>query len=191
MGLNQFKWAYEVILTYISSLHSLTPGLHHHITWLRMNSLRNEMLKAWNLSIFRRTVRKYGRQEYYRAFLLRWPASLQIYLKTKKRLHIKTIIQLPLDCIVTPTWPPFHFLEHNYGRLGVRVETFYTAVKFVFVFQSRIHVCQLLLTHLLLQLVHFGYQVIYLVQGPWKKREPLKNFRYVIQLYDIICSHHL
>ena len=111
--------------------------------------------------------------------------------KKKKRLHIKTIIQLPLDCIVTSTWPPFHFLEHHYGRLGVRVETFYTAVKFVFVFQSRIHVCQLLLTHLLLQLVHFGYQVIYLVQGPWKKREPLKNLRYVIQLYDIICSHHL
>lgn len=131
-----------------------------------MNSLRNEMLKAWNLSIFRRTIRKYGRLEYYRAFLLTWPVSLQIYLKTKKRLHIKTIIQLPLDCIVTPTWPPFHFLEHHYGRLGVRVETFYTAVKIVCVFQSRIHVCQLLLTHLLLQLVHFGYQVIYLVQGP-------------------------
>ena len=74
-----------------------------------MNSLRNEMLKAWNLSIFRRTIRKYGRQEYYRAFLLTLPASLQIYLK---------------------------------------------------------NVCQLLLTHLLLQLVHFGYQVIYLVQGP-------------------------
>ena len=66
------------------------------------------MLKAWNLSIFRRTIRKYGRLEYYRAFLLTWLASLQIYLKTKKRLHIKTIIQLPLDCIVTPTWPPFH-----------------------------------------------------------------------------------
>ena len=131
------------------------------------------------------------RQEYCRAFLLTRPASLQIYLKTKKRLHIKTIIQLPLDCIVTPTRPPFHFLEHHYGRLGVRVETFYTAVKFVFVFQSRIYVCQLLLTHLLLQLVHFGYQVIYLVQGPWKKREPLENLRYVIQLYDIICSHHL
>ena len=51
--------------------------------------------------------------------------------KQKKRLHIKTIIHLPLDCIVTPTWPPFHFLEHHYGRLGVRVETFYTEVKFV------------------------------------------------------------
>lgn len=102
----------------------------------------------------------------------------------KRRLHIKKIILLPLDCLWTPTWPPFNvFGAPLYSRLGVRVETLYTAVKFVFVFRSRIHVQKLLLTHLLLQLIHFGYQVIYLFQGPWNmKREPLKNLRYVIQL---------
>ena len=107
--------------------------------------------------------------------------------------HLYKFIWKPLDCLVTPTWPQFHFLEHHYGRLGVRVETFYTTVKFVFVFQSRIHVCQLLLTHLLLQLVHFGYQVTFTLfrvperrENHWKTYAMLYNF--MISFVVIICS---
>ena len=43
----------------------------------------------------------------YRAFSLTWPASMQIYWNKRKRLHEKRI-QLPQDCLGTPTWPPFH-----------------------------------------------------------------------------------
>lgn len=76
------------------------------------------MLKAWNLSIFRRTIRKYGRQEYYRAFLLTLPASLQIYLKKKKTFayqnHNSTATGLycnfnmaAVSFFGTPLWPPW------------------------------------------------------------------------------------
>ena len=40
-------------------------------------------------------------------FSLTWPASMQIYWNKRKPLHKKRI-QLPQDCLGTPTWPPFH-----------------------------------------------------------------------------------
>ena len=43
----------------------------------------------------------------YRAFSLTWPASVQIHWKQRKRLYKKRV-QFPQDCLVTPTWPPFH-----------------------------------------------------------------------------------
>ena len=42
-----------------------------------------------------------------RAFSLTWPASMQIYGNKRKRLHKKRV-QLPEDCLGTPTWPPFY-----------------------------------------------------------------------------------
>ena len=43
----------------------------------------------------------------YRAFSLTWPASMQIYGNKWTRLHKKRV-QLPEDCLGTPTWPPFY-----------------------------------------------------------------------------------
>ena len=45
----------------------------------------------------------------YRAFSLTWPASMLIYWNKRKFLHEKRI-QLPQDCLGTPTWPPFYCL---------------------------------------------------------------------------------
>ena len=42
-----------------------------------------------------------------RAFSITWPASMQIYGNKWKRLHKKRV-QLPEDCLGTPTWPPFY-----------------------------------------------------------------------------------
>ena len=36
-----------------------------------------------------------------------WPGSMQIYWNKRKRLNEKRV-QLPQDCLGTPTWPPFH-----------------------------------------------------------------------------------
>ena len=44
-----------------------------------------------------------------RAFSLTWPASMLIYWNKRKFLHKKRI-QLPQDCLGTPTWQPFHCL---------------------------------------------------------------------------------
>ena len=44
---------------------------------------------------------------HYRAFLLTWPTSMQIYWNKRKCLHKKRV-QLPQDWFGTPTWPPFH-----------------------------------------------------------------------------------
>ena len=41
----------------------------------------------------------------YGAFSVTCPASMQIYWNKRKRLHKKTV-QLPQDCLGTPTWPP-------------------------------------------------------------------------------------
>ena len=40
-----------------------------------------------------------------RAFSLTWPASMLIYWNKRKFLHKKRV-QLPQDCLGTPTWPP-------------------------------------------------------------------------------------
>ena len=42
-----------------------------------------------------------------RAFSLTWPASMLIYWNKRKFLHKKRV-QLPQDCLGTPTWPPFY-----------------------------------------------------------------------------------
>ena len=44
---------------------------------------------------------------HYRAFLLMWPTSVQIYQNRRKCLHKKRV-QLPQDWFGTPTRPPFH-----------------------------------------------------------------------------------
>ena len=41
------------------------------------------------------------------AFSFMWPGSMQIYWNKRKRLNKKRV-QLPQDCLGTPTWPPFH-----------------------------------------------------------------------------------
>ena len=68
--------------------------------------------------------------------------SLPIFGKQQKKgLHIKknnsTATGLSLNSNMAAV---YCFLEHPYSRLGVRVEMFYKAVKFVFVFRSRIRV---------------------------------------------------
>ena len=47
-----------------------------------------------------------------RVFSLTWPTSMQIYWNKKKRLHNKRV-QLPQDCLGTPTWPPFHCFRNT------------------------------------------------------------------------------
>ena len=42
-----------------------------------------------------------------RAFSLTWPASMLNYWNKRKFLHKKRV-QLPQDCLGTPTWPPFY-----------------------------------------------------------------------------------
>ena len=54
----------------------------------------------------------------YRAFSLTCPGSMQIYWNKRKRLHKKRV-QLPQDWFVSPTWPLFHCLGHQYGRRDV------------------------------------------------------------------------
>ena len=138
-----------------------------------------EMLKAWDLSILSRTIRKYGRQEYYRALLLTWPASLQFYLKTTGLSCNSNMAAVSF--FGTPLWPPWRPCGNvlynsevcicfpvTYSRLSIATHPLVASARPLW-----------LSSH------------IYLVMGPWKKREPLKNLRYVIQLYDIICSHHL
>ena len=48
-----------------------------------------------------------GQKNFYRAFSLTCPVSMQIYWKKRKFLHNKRV-QLPQDWFETPTWPPFH-----------------------------------------------------------------------------------
>ena len=45
-------------------------------------------------------------KNWYRAFSLTWPASMQIYGNKRKYLHKKRV-QLPQDWFGAPTWPPF------------------------------------------------------------------------------------
>ena len=50
----------------------------------------------------------WGAKQYrYRAFSLTWPASIQINWNKRKRLHKKRV-QIPQDCLGTPTWLPFY-----------------------------------------------------------------------------------
>ena len=49
----------------------------------------------------------YRANDFYRAFSLTCPASMQIHWKKRKFLHKKRV-QLPQDWFETPTWPPFH-----------------------------------------------------------------------------------
>ena len=48
----------------------------------------------------------------YKAFLLTWLASIQIYWGKKKCLH-KERVQLSQDWFGTPIWPPFHCFGNN------------------------------------------------------------------------------
>ena len=57
-----------------------------------------------------------------RAVLLTWPASMQIYDNKRNYLHKKRV-QLPQDCVGTPTWPPFIVLENQYGRRDVSLRS--------------------------------------------------------------------
>ena len=43
---------------------------------------------------------------------------MQIYWNKRKRLRTKRV-QIPHDWFGTPTWPPFHYLGHQYGRRDV------------------------------------------------------------------------
>ena len=53
-----------------------------------------------------------------KAFSLTWAASVQFYWSKRKHLHEKRV-QLPQDWFVTPTFPLFIVLEHQYGRRDV------------------------------------------------------------------------
>ena len=57
-------------------------------------------------------------QATYRAFSLTWQAAISVH-SNKSRFLRKKRVQLPKDCIGTPTWPPFFVLEHQYGRRDV------------------------------------------------------------------------
>ena len=62
----------------------------------------------------------------YRAFSLAWPASMQIYWNKRKRLHKKRI-QLPQDCLATPTWPPFNCFGTPIWSPWRHVKTLYSS----------------------------------------------------------------
>ena len=49
---------------------------------------------------------------------------MQIYWTKRKRLHKKRV-QLPKDGFGTPTWPPFHCFEHQYGSVTSRENTLF------------------------------------------------------------------
>ena len=63
---------------------------------------------------------------YYRAFSLRWPASMQICWNKRKRLHKKRV-ELPKDWFGTPTWLPFHCFGTPIWQPWHHVKTLYTA----------------------------------------------------------------
>ena len=62
----------------------------------------------------------------YRAFLLTWPASMQIYWNKRKRLHKKRV-QLPKDWFGTPAWPVFHCFGTLIWPPWPHVKTLYSA----------------------------------------------------------------
>ena len=138
------------------------------------------MLKAWDLSILSRTIRKYGRQEYYRALLLTWPASLQIYLKTTGLSCNSNMAAVSF--FGTPLWPPWR---------PCRNVLYNSEVCICFpVTYSRLSI----VTHPLVASARplWLSSHIYLVQGPerrenhWKTYAMLYNF--MISFVVIICS---
>ena len=63
-----------------------------------------------------------------RAFLLTWPASMQIYWNKRKLLHKKRV-QRPQDWFGTPTWPPFHCFGTPIWPPWRHVKTLYRAME--------------------------------------------------------------
>ena len=63
-----------------------------------------------NLSYTFFTKHAWHLENFYRAFSLTLPASMQNYWNKRKRLHKKRI-QLPQDCLGTPTWPPWRHVK--------------------------------------------------------------------------------
>ena len=69
----------------------------------------------------------------YRAFSLTWPVSMLIYWNKRKFLHKKRV-QLPQDCLGTPTWPPFYCFGTPIWPPWRHVKTIYSLWHFYFRF---------------------------------------------------------
>ena len=77
-----------------------------------------------------------------RAFSLTWQASMLIYWNKRKFLHKKRI-QLPQDCLGTPTWPLFHCFGTPIWPPWRHVKTLYKPYGIMWQPRVFIHCCKI------------------------------------------------